>query len=176
MSEDLLKKKKTNIFELCNDNNSNSDEEGDDNFNIALKKNQFVGKKGAMLLELQKSYNGDARFKVDKRFTGDIETNKVSEKIKGMTDLFDNLSKKNGVNKEVKDNKIQKLDENDIEYELKKEKKRNLMILAQIVSNEEFMNNNKKVENPKNLLQKRYDPTMNLGSDLIIVRLFKLTT
>jgi len=172
MSEELLKKKKTNIFDLDNDINSNSDNNDDDNFNIALKKNQFIGKKGAMLMELQKSYKGDERFKFDKRFAGDIEAKLVSDNVKNMTDVFDYGD---GLNK-VKNNNYNKSDINDIDYEIKKEKKRNLMILAQIITNEEFMNNNKKVENPKSLLQKRYDPTMNLGADLIIVSYYKLTT
>jgi len=172
MSEELLKKKKTNIFDLDNDINSNSDNNDDDNFNIALKKNQFIGKKGAMLMELQKSYKGDERFKFDKRFAGDIEAKLVSDNVKNMTDVFDYGD---GLNK-VKNNNYNKSDINDIDYEIKKEKKRNLMILAQIITNEEFMNNNKKVENPKSLLQKRYDPTMNLGGDLIIVSYYKLTT
>src|SRR5687767_13064717 len=65
------------------------EESEDDNFQQALKKKQFEGSKGMMLLELQKSYKGDKRFNMDKKFFDDVEVNMVSSELKSQTDLFD---------------------------------------------------------------------------------------
>lgn len=42
----------------------------------------FDGNKGRLLLEIAKTFKGDQRFKLDKRFKDDVEVDKLPEKFK----------------------------------------------------------------------------------------------
>jgi hypothetical protein len=140
--------------------NSEGEEEGVENFNIALEKKQFQGKKGKMLLELQKSYKNDQRFVLNKNFKDDIEVAKVPKNLKFESNAFEE-NEKDKIKKE-------KVSKEQIDIEIKEEKNKNFNILANILSNEEFLKfNNKKPNNPKNLLIKRFDPSLNLGKELV---------
>lgn len=54
----------------------------------------FDTKKGQVLFELQKSFKGDSRFKMDKRFAEDIDATKLPNSLKLLTTGidFENLS------------------------------------------------------------------------------------
>jgi len=168
-------------------------ESEDENFTRALNKKVFQGKKGQMLMELQKSYKEDNRFIMDKKFQGDLDITKVSLKLREMTYAFD----ENNVNKTRKkinftkniDNKAENRKEAELAEEiniiahnlslknfteaefrekLEDEKMRNLSILSSIISNQEFLSLSKKVNNPSQLLLKRFDPNLNIGQNLIV--------
>jgi hypothetical protein len=129
----------------------NGEIEDDEGFELALQKKQFQGKKGNMLMELQKSYKGDDRFVFDKKFKNDVDTKLVSRKLKNTTDVFDEQEKKEIFKKEISE-----------------EKNKNMNILSSILTNEEFFTFNNKKPNPKKLIIKRFDPALGLGNDLII--------
>ena len=59
---------------------------GKQNPELKLKKSQFEGKKGRLLLELQKSYKGDERFKLTEKFKDDIEVDKLKNSFRQITD------------------------------------------------------------------------------------------
>ena len=46
----------------------------------------FEGKSGKILLELSKTYKGDSRFKLDRRFEDDIDVDKLPEKFKQISE------------------------------------------------------------------------------------------
>jgi hypothetical protein len=144
--------------------NDKGEESEDDNFEIALKKKQFEGNKGQMLLELQKTYKGDKRFKLDNKFVNDMDVKKVSYGVKELTDVFDN--KNEDIKKLVNHNKIKKKEIITIEDELKREKQRNISILSQIISNEEFLSIKPKTTNHQSLITKRFDPLLNIGKEI----------
>lgn len=144
--------------------NDNAGDSEDDNFEIALKKRQFEGNKGEMLLELQKTYKGDQRFKLDNKFMNDIDINKVSNGIKELTDVFDRKSEDKI--KPIVSKKNKKNETITIEEELKREKQRNISILSQIISNEEFLSIKPKTTNHQSLIIKRFDPLLNIGKEI----------
>ena len=176
------------------------EESEDENFTRALNKKVFQGKKGHMLLELQKSYKDDKRFDMDKRFTNDIDTNKVPQKLKDLTYAFDNNfnqnennfskkifkeeNKKNSIKNQIKNSEKELFDENIniivenisinnfneeiFKEKIEQEKLKNLSILSSIVSNQEFLSISKKINDPNTLILKRYDPSLNMGKNLLI--------
>lgn len=156
MASDIKTKNKVTLFDDDDDDNQSN---GEDNFNIALEKKQFQGKKGQMLMELQQSYRDDQRFILDKKFKGDIDVKKISKNVKSMTTLFDKTKETFTSNPEII-----------TQEEISSEKNKNLSILSQVISNTEFLTHNKKYSghNPKNILIKRYDPKLNLGRQLEI--------
>ena len=160
----MTNNKKCSDFFNLDDKNEHSE---DDNFELALNKKQFEGNKGNMLLELQKTFKGDERFKIDKKFENDIETKKVSYGLKQLTDAFDG---KDGITLNVKKTKTNKNNSLSIEQQLKDEKQRNISILAQVISNEDFLSKRPKNNNPNSLLIKRFDPLLNIGKEIIKVR------
>jgi hypothetical protein len=152
----------TNIFE----NTSEGEEQEDyDVFERALKKKQFEGKKGHLLMELQTSYKNDQRFLLDKKFKDDVDTRKVSGTVKQMTHAFDKDKRANFYSHIKVSNKIEVKDQ-----EIVDEKNKNMSILSQVISNSEFLGTvqPKKYSNPKNFLIKRFDPRLNMGKDLVI--------
>ena len=58
-SRDSKRKKKTKKLEIVS-----SDSEGGANYDTVFEKTQYEGTKGQLLLQLQKSYKGDDRFKL----------------------------------------------------------------------------------------------------------------
>jgi hypothetical protein len=125
-------------------------------FDKALQKKQFQGKKGKMLLELQKSYKDDKRFTMNKNFKNDLDVSKVPINLKNMSYAF---------NEKIVKGTYQ---EKDIDLEIKEERNKNYSILSSILTNEEFLKvNNKKTNNPKNLIIKRFDPSLNIGNELV---------
>lgn len=152
----------TNIFE----NTSEGEEQEDyDVFERALKKKQFEGKKGHLLMELQTSYKNDQRFLLDKKFKDDVDSRKVSGTVKQMTHVFDKDRRANFYSHIKVSNKIEVKDQ-----EIVDEKNKNMSILSQVISNSEFLGTvqPKKYSNPKNFLIKRFDPRLNMGKDLVI--------
>lgn len=174
-------------------NCENEEESEDENFTRALNKKAFQGKKGQMLMELQKSYKADDRFIMDKRFQGDLDVTKISQKLKDMSYTFDekNLNKesrkinftKNIETKADHKKESEKTEEINIiahnlslnnfselkfKEKLEEEKMKNLSILSSIISNQEFLSLSKKINNPSQLLVKRFDPTLNIGQNLIV--------
>lgn len=146
------------FFDLKED----KEESEDENFNVALKKKHFDGNKGNMLFELQQSYKGDQRFKLDNKFSNDIEHNKISFKVRELTDAFDKqLSKE-----EIKKHRDRLKGSVSIEEELKKEKQRNISILSQVISNQDFLSIRSKTTNHQNLIIKRFDPLLNIGKEI----------
>lgn len=148
-SDSSEKKQKRKIFEDC-------DAEEDynkltENFDNALKKKQFLGEKGKYLFYLQNTYSSDSRFKLDNKFKGDIDLKKLSSKIK-------NSNNNNKDEYDYKDNNILAEDEN-----IQEEKNKNLFILSNILPNSAFLDHKKKESNIKNIIQKRFDPLLNLG-------------
>jgi len=143
------------------DDDSDNQSDGEENFNQALEKKQFQGKKGQMLMELQHSYRDDKRFQLDKKFKGDIDVKKVSKNVKNMSTVFD---KPKDMTYHTAD------DEAQVKEEISTEKNKNLSILSQVISNTEFLTHNKKYtgNNAKNILIKRFDPKLNLGRQLEI--------
>ena len=59
------------------DNEINSNSKNNSNLDSRFYKEQYEGVEGHMLLQLQKGFKGDKRFKIDDRFTGDFDS-KVS--------------------------------------------------------------------------------------------------
>lgn len=59
---------------------------GSEKGEIKLRKAQFEGKKGRLLLELQKSYKGDERFKLTEKFKDDIEVDKLKNSFRQIVD------------------------------------------------------------------------------------------
>ena len=157
----MINKKCEDFFNL-NDKAGDSD---DDNFELALKKKQFEGSKGKMLLELQKTYKGDDRFKFDNKFSNDIEVNRISYGLKELTDVFDRTKDdfKKSVPSKIKNKGILT-----IEDQLKEEKQKNISILSRIISNEEFLSIRPKT-NHQSLIIKRFDPLLNIGKEIVIV-------
>ena len=134
-----------------NDKNIENEEDLAYGFEKALKKKQFDGKKGSLLLKLQNSYVNDPRFTLDSKFKNDIEYKKLPESMKDKnkrhTDLF-NYDENS-------------LEADDVDIEL--EKKQNLSILAELLPNSAFLDR-KVINKPINkLIQKRFDPKLNLG-------------
>ncbi len=134
------------------------DQSDDDNFEKALNKKQFHGKKGKMLMELQMSYRNDERFNFDRKFKGDVDKRKISKNLKNISTAFD---------AETQDQEEDKSAVNKPE-DIIGEKNKNLSILSQVISNTEFLTHNKKysVGNAKNLIIKRFDPNLKIGKDL----------
>lgn len=131
------------------------------NLDKALKKTQFTGKSGKMLMELQKSYKDEQRFVLDKKFKNDIEVQRIPQKLKEVTHAFDKKDIEESYAKE-------RVNPND-DINSAQEKNKNLSILSSIIPNSEFLSTSKRVFNPRNLIQKRFDPTLNLGKELLIV-------
>lgn len=155
--------KNSDIFE-----NDKYDVNNDNNFDKALKKDLYHGKKGRMLFELEQRGKGDSRFSFSNKFKDDVETEKVSKRIKSVTDAFDiNANDDNNKVKSVKDkNKgIEKVDQES----LFKEKNRNLALLYRLLSNTEFFDYkvNRKQQKSHDLILKRFDPLIGLGEDLV---------
>ncbi len=159
-----LNSKKINIFSDSEDNDkeientnikqNNILKDNDDltyGFEKALRKKQFEGEKGSILLKLQNSYANDSRFKLDSKFKNDIEYNKLPDSIKE-----NNKKHIDNYNYEEISNEAQ---DEDIELE----KKKNLSLLAELLPNSAFLDR-KSMNKPTNkLVQKRFDPTLNLG-------------
>ena len=63
--------------------------------NTSFSNSKFEGKKGRIMLELQKSYN-DSRFKLTNKFKDDIEVEKLSTSFKQAADkeIFKEQDKK----------------------------------------------------------------------------------
>ena len=61
------------------------------NFDRAVKKDLYKGKKGRMLFELQQKSKGDIRFSFGKNFKNDVDIDKVSKSTKYTTDAFDEV-------------------------------------------------------------------------------------
>lgn len=120
---------------------SNSD--GEENFQDRFSKEEFEGDKGHLRLQLQKTYKGDDRFKLDKNFT--VETR---SKHHLPDDLYGSLSKlererlfKEKQNKKQQINEYDSDAENrvwDIDLNLAKEKSQAFDILAKIVPQSEI--------------------------------------
>jgi hypothetical protein len=146
-SDSIEKKPKRKIFEDSDDEENNNLTE---NFDNALKKKQFLGEKGKYLFNLQNTYLSDSRFKLDKKFKGDINIKKLPSNLK-------NFTKKNN-DYEYKDNNIIADDEN-----IQEEKNKNLSILSNILPNSAFLEHRNKESNIKKIIQKRFDPLLNLG-------------
>jgi len=98
-------------------------------------------KKGRLMFELQKSYGGDRRFKLDKDFMDDLEEEKMPEKVK--------LS--------IASAGFAKLDTEKREMDHTLEKERHFDILQQILPNANLKINTKPVKEFKAVA--RYDPT-----------------
>lgn len=168
------------------DDLDSSDDEMERNFNKALEKEIYKGKKGRMLFELQQQSKGDQRFQFKNSFKNDVDVSKVSKNIKSFTDSFDNQNieykqsnslenrhekkseKLNGVHHLKNDN-----NDNIIEYSIEKiksEKDNYLTLCKSLISNEEFFGHqiNKRNINSHKLIIQRYDPAIGLGSHLII--------
>lgn len=69
-------------FQVFGSDDENNSEDLESNFNKALKKKEFLGNKGKVLLDLQTSYGADSRFKIDKKFKDDINISKLPDSIK----------------------------------------------------------------------------------------------
>ena len=157
------------INKKCEDffnSNEKAGDSDDDNFEVALKKKQFEGNKGKMLLELQKTYKGDDRFKFDKKFSNDIEVNRISYGVKELTDVFD--KRKEDIKKPFP-SKLKNKGTVTIEDELREEKQRNISILSKIISNEDFLSIRPKTTNHQSLIIKRFDPLLNIGKEIVNV-------
>jgi hypothetical protein len=130
--------------------------------NKATHKNQFSGKKGQMLHELQKSYKNDTRFGIGKVFKGDIDIKKVPESLRLVSNAFDS-SDKNFHSKKQENNHIKEENSTYIE-----EKNKNLQVLSTVLSNKDFLSTPKRIYNdPRNFIIKRYDPVLKIGQSLL---------
>ena len=146
-SDSNEKKPKRKVFDDSDDEENNNLTE---NFDKALKKKQFLGEKGKYLFNLQNTYLSDSRFKLDNKFKGDIDIKKLPSNLK-------NNTKKNN-DYEYKDNNIIADDE-----DIQEEKNKNLSILSNILPNSAFLEHRNKENNIKKIIQKRFDPLLNLG-------------
>lgn len=138
------------------------DPKNDNSFVKALRKNNiFSGKEGRMLFELEQKGRGDERFKLSKSFKGDVSKDKVSNKMKQMTDAFDEGEERD----EDKKGNIVNMNEKDFQ----EERNKNLNILSSMLSNTEFLNLNtqKKIHKANELITKRYDPLLGLGKEIV---------
>ncbi|KAL4465234.1 hypothetical protein ABPG74_001948 [Tetrahymena malaccensis] len=86
----------------------------------------FDTKKGQVLFELQKSYKGDERFKLDKRFAEDIDAQKLPNTLKQLTTGidFENLSDGSDYEFKKRQSKQKKIEKKQ-EKQLKKTQKLN---------------------------------------------------
>jgi len=148
-----------------------SGDEGDQDINSRFNKQQLEGVGGHMLLQMQKAYKGDNRFKLDDRFTGDVNLskNKLSENVRGgMSQMEKNhmmQKTKEDIeevfNKKLKSTKssIKNKDEED-EVDLEKEKDNAFNVLSQIVPAAEvfFRPSGAGDKRKKNITIKRFDP------------------
>lgn len=149
-ADEKAKKKKKKVLTF----DSEGEEPLEDNFNKALSKNQFVGEKGKMLLDLQTTYKNDSRFKIDKKFKGDISFQKLPSSLK--SEIKTNLKKTNDF--EYKDRTNEKASE-----EIQNEKNKNLSILSSVLPASAYLDHNPKEKSYKHVIVKRFDPDLNLG-------------
>lgn len=149
---------------------SSSDSEGSD-LDARFDKQEFEGDKGHLRLQLQKTYKGDERFKLDKNFT--VET---KSKHHLPDDLFGSLSKREKDNlfhnkRPVKQvtNEVDSDAENrkwDMDLDVAREKSKAFDILAKLVPQSEIYLSSKPSAKTSSSAQKqqfsqikRFDPT-----------------
>jgi len=131
----------------------------------------YEGSKGHLLLQLQKSYRGDERFKMDNRFSNDIESKKITSSVKGIMDSKD-LTLLDKVEKKKK--RIREKNRDDDEIIAEKEKDKAFQILSEIVpQNEVFLKptSDKKRFNggaPGVFMMKRFDPSKKESKEMLL--------
>lgn len=137
--------------------------ENDDNFHVDIRFENKIydSKKGKLLLELQKTFKGDERFKLGKKFKNDVEFEKLPNSVKlANKDLEFELE-------ENEDEKFQsqKNKKNSIEIE----KDSQINILKALFPKERIKNDQKTKNNTsKNLIIPRFDPTKPQTNELIV--------
>ena len=127
------------------------------------------------MLKLEKTYQGDERFKLTKSFKDDFDLKKVSRSVLNKTDFLNEIegehAKENGEDlKFALNRKSNNWEDEDAEFErrLSEERKENLVILNSIInSNEIFIEKKSKEKTNINNI-KRYDPSDPKSSELII--------
>lgn len=113
----------------------------------------YDSKKGKILLDLQKTYKGDERFRLGKNFNNDIEFDKLPNLIKL-------------ANKELEYDLEEPKKEKNKDTEIDNEKNSQLSILRGLFPKEKITNDRKKTN--KNLIIPRFDPTQPNTKSLIV--------
>lgn len=125
-------------------------------------KEHYEGLEGHMLLQIQKGFKGDQRFKIDKRFAGDYDSKaKLSATILGGLSNSEATVLQNKIkhdaearfNKKVNEIKVKK---NDDEFDIQKEKDGALSVLAQIVPAAEVFFRPTNIDAKKDLVKSKY--------------------
>ena len=119
---------------------------------ILQRKNKlFSGKNGRILFELQKSYKGDSRFKLDERFI-ELDKEKLPER------LFLNFDKEEDISVDLEG------EGNDIDMDLEKEKYGYYRVMEKVLGIE--LNRPKKKKATGGIM--RFDPSKLSSEDLIV--------
>ncbi|CAK88515.1 unnamed protein product (macronuclear) [Paramecium tetraurelia] len=126
-------------------------------------KKKITGKKGQLLVELQKSYKGDKRFKLDEKFNDDLNVEKLNKKFKDLQqDLIEESSdEEQDLEKEIDEKELQIKSYQD-------EVNQQLQILAKLMPDDAaFISYQKKPDKKKyNLIVPKFDPN-NIDQRLI---------
>ena len=122
---------------------------------INLKKSQFEGHKGRLLLELQKSYKGDSRFKLTDKFKDDIEVGRLKNSFRQITD------------KDILE--MQPEPESVVADDFQQERQKQLSYISSIVpeSSRPIHKPIQKVKSTQELIVKRFDPTSAKGNKML---------
>ena len=152
--------KKTDWLELGEEFNEKS-EGFRKSIDKRFKKNIYDSKKGKILLDLQRTFKGDDRFHLDKKFENDVDFEKLPNSVKlANMELQYDLE-------DVETEPKPKKKHHDID-DVEQEKDGQLKILKQMFPKERIKKETKKTTTFQNLIVARFDPKQVQCKKLII--------